>query len=207
MSKDANGFVTFVDSEKGVYALLGYEGTTADVELVLPTNILGNNYSIHDYAFYEKDNITSVSIPEAVTRIGRYAFYNCYRMNTANIPNSVTYIGDHAFYCCQLQCTTLYIGSEIEFIGNYAFWNNNALDIFVFDENINWTNLTITSSLSWEEIVVVVKGTDKKTIETALEKLAQVSAEYCSSTTIQIDATLVDLIPNTYGFAVIEPIE
>lgn len=46
--------------------------------------------------------ITSVVIPETISRIGAYAFYGCDPLTSVSIPASVTEIGDGAFDCPNL---------------------------------------------------------------------------------------------------------
>ena len=44
--------------------------------------------------------MTSVSIPEGVTRIGEIAFIGCDGLKSITIPSSVKNIGEHAFERC-----------------------------------------------------------------------------------------------------------
>ena len=60
----------------------------------------GDVTKIEDYAFYECDSLTSVTIPDSVTTIEDYAFYYCYRLTSVTIGNSVTTIGEWAFNNC-----------------------------------------------------------------------------------------------------------
>ena len=46
-------------------------------------------------------HLTSVSIPDSVTSIGKYAFKNCVKLVNISIPDSVTVISDGAFYGCK----------------------------------------------------------------------------------------------------------
>ena len=78
--------------------LLGYIGKNK--ELTLPLNYNGENYVIHNYAFYGCTGLTSITIPDSVTSIGDYAFRDCISLTNVTIPASVTSIGDSAFYGC-----------------------------------------------------------------------------------------------------------
>lgn len=49
--------------------------------------------------FADCDNITTVTIPNSVTSIGRSSFYNCDGLTSVTIPNSVTSIDYNAFNC------------------------------------------------------------------------------------------------------------
>ena len=63
---------------------------------------------IEDCAFVDCENLTKVTIPDGVTRIGDFAFANCENLSSVMIPNSVTEIGDGAFVsCCSLTDITI----------------------------------------------------------------------------------------------------
>ncbi len=93
-NKDGYLFYTF----DGANYLVGYIGE--DTELILPESYNGRQYVINDYAFYDCDSLTSVTISEGVTSIGDYAFYDCDSLTSITIPNSVTGIGEYAFNGC-----------------------------------------------------------------------------------------------------------
>ncbi len=73
VNKDGYLFYTY----ENVTYLLGYAGT--DVVLTLPDNYNGKGYEIYKYAFY-CDSLTSITIPDSVTSIGRWAFGECYKL-------------------------------------------------------------------------------------------------------------------------------
>ena len=72
------------------YYLIDYIGN--ETTLNLPTNINGNNYSIYDYAFSNR-NLVNVSIPSGVTSIGDYIFNNCQRLENLEISDDIMSIG------------------------------------------------------------------------------------------------------------------
>ena len=102
----------------GANYLLGYTGS--DKEIELPEDYNGENYEIYDYAFYNRDDITSVVISDSVTRIGREAFYFCTGLKSVTIGNSVTSIDYGAFKYCE-GLTSVTIPNSVKSIGIYAF--------------------------------------------------------------------------------------
>ena len=67
-------------------ATVTYNGTT------YPVTAIGS------FAFARCTGLTSVDIPNSVTRIDYNAFSDCSRLESIDIPNSVAYVGDKAFF-------------------------------------------------------------------------------------------------------------
>ncbi len=83
------------------------------------------NYNIVPWDSY-KDDITSVIIPDGVTRIGNYAFANLTNLASVSMGDDVVEIGYGGFWnCLLLQSITL--GSHVTTIGEHAFGSNHAL--------------------------------------------------------------------------------
>jgi len=76
--------------------------------------------SIGYEAFYDHDNLTSVTIPDSVKSIGDEAFSYCSKLTSVTIPNSVTSIGDEAFRSCN-SLTSVTIPDSVKSIGDEAF--------------------------------------------------------------------------------------
>ena len=101
-----------------VNTLLYYLGNAT--ELILPADYKGENYAIGTNVFKDNTTITSISIPNSVTSIGKYAFYGCTCLTSISIPNSVTSIGDYALRGCA-GLTSIVIPNSVTSIGNYVF--------------------------------------------------------------------------------------
>ena len=121
----------------------GYTG-----DIVIPSSVVynGKNYpvkAIHESAFKENRNLTSVVIPEGITEIPYQGFYGCNNLVSVTIPKSVTTILGSAFFNCWklvsitipegvetiykntfLECrslTSVVIPNSVTKIDNYAF--------------------------------------------------------------------------------------
>lgn len=77
----------------GLVAYL-YKGSMPEnTEIVIKSGTKG----IASDCFYNKQNLTSVEIPNTVTYIGSWAFYSCKSLTSVVIPNSVKSIEYAAF--------------------------------------------------------------------------------------------------------------
>ncbi len=120
------GDYTFYNGEEGYY-LISYNGS--DTDLTLPDSVDGNNtYEIYEYAFYENNNIKSVTIPNGVTSIGDSAFSSCDSLQSITIGDSVESIGYEAFYNCYYLKELRYKGTEEEWnlVSKGSRWNSNV---------------------------------------------------------------------------------
>ena len=102
--------------------------------ITIPENIT----SIGRCAFSGCDGLTSITIPDSVTSIGSSAFENCSGLTSIVIPDSVTSIDHWAFqYCTGLTSAT--IGNGVKNISRYAFWDCASLkDIYFNGTKDQW---------------------------------------------------------------------
>ena len=108
-----------------------YEKWIADIyfevyltELLLAAHIdpLEGLTVIPHYAFRDCASLTSITIPNSVTKIDKYAFLGCTSITSITIPESVTTIGDWAFGGCE-NLETIYCEAKKQ----PANWNKNWL--------------------------------------------------------------------------------
>lgn len=84
--------------------------------------------SIGGSAFY-RTGLTSITIPNSVTKIGYGAFSNCSALTEIEFPSSVTHI-DQAFFKCN-NLTKVVIPGSVTDIVESAFWNCAKLNTIV----------------------------------------------------------------------------
>lgn len=109
----ANGFCTLSDGSKAVGAVYIPSRVTIDGVSYLVTEI-------SPYAFSSNLNISIISIPEGLEKIGNGAFSGCTVISKLYLPSTVKEIGRNAFSGC-IRLNTLYLGAGLSQIGEDAF--------------------------------------------------------------------------------------
>ncbi|MBR2152168.1 MAG: leucine-rich repeat protein [Clostridia bacterium] len=99
--------------------------------------------SIANSAFYGRNSIKSITIPDGVTSIEKYAFWQCKELTDVNIPNSVTCIGAYSFSGCN-KLANISIPDNVTDVGSYAFydteWLQNQADGVVYIGKVAYVN-------------------------------------------------------------------
>ena len=98
-------------------------------------NIGDNVKRIPDYAFARCRELTSITIPNSVTSIGRSAFAGCSGLASIVIPNGVTTIGDGAFVGC-IGLTSITIPNNVTTIGERTFLNCSGLTSIIIPNSV-----------------------------------------------------------------------
>ena len=112
----------FFDNGVDAY-LMKYIGKGGAIEL---PKLEGKEYEIFENAFRENANVTNVTIPDCVTKIGRSVFMNCTSLESVIIGNSVKEIGTAAFYNCEA-LESVIIGNSVNAIYGSVFQNCESL--------------------------------------------------------------------------------
>ena len=147
---DTDGFRFFYDGTDGY--LMGYYGD--ETAITLPDGFTAydgtevTEYAIHKYAFYDCDDLISVTIPDNVT-IGSDAFHGCNSLTSVIIEEGVTSIGSFAFSGCS-SLTSVTIPNSVTSIGSYAFKGCSALASVAFTGTVaKWD--AMTKGARWHE--------------------------------------------------------
>ncbi len=156
------GCTGIIETDNGVMYVgkwaIGYD--TSVTSVVLRTDTIGIGYGVFrecsrltsvtipdsvtrlsSYAFSGCDRLTSVTIGNGVTSIGDNAFWRCSSLTSVNIPNSVTSIGDRAFCACR-RLTSIIIPNSVTSIGDAAFSGCSDLTSITFADTSTWYRTT-----------------------------------------------------------------
>jgi len=139
--------------------ITGYTGSGGAVIIPIMINGLAVT-SIGDFAFWGLTNVTSVTIPNSVVRLGAGTFEGC-ALSSVTISTSVTNIGGFAFDGSGL--TSVTIPNSVTSIEDYAFSDCSSLTNvtipngvtritgYAFSDCYSLTDVTIPSSVSFLE--------------------------------------------------------
>ncbi len=91
--------------------------------------------AIGEGAFYQCNNLTSVTVTDAVESLGKYAFFMCEKLNAVTLPSGLKSLGYGAFFgCSALENITIPAG--VATIGGEAFGSCTALKSITIPEGV-----------------------------------------------------------------------
>ena len=91
--------------------------------------------SIGKYAFFSCSNLLSVIMSDSITSIGEYAFSQCESLTSITIPNGVTSISDCTFYLCT-SLKNITIPDSVTNIGRYTFYLCSSLKKIMIPKSV-----------------------------------------------------------------------
>ncbi len=113
-------------------------------------------------AFYNCENLKSVTIPDGVVSIGSSAFLWCDELTSIVLPNSVLKIGDRAFWSCR-GLRDLVIGDGVISIGDDVFYNCPSLENITVSDN-NTVYQSIDGNLYNKDGTVLIRYASGKSV-------------------------------------------
>ncbi|MGM9978879.1 MAG: leucine-rich repeat protein [Clostridium sp.] len=133
LKSSSNTEYEYEDTENGII-ITKYIGNESNI--VIPDSIDGKSVTIiGDSAFYDNDELLSVSMGNSIKSIENNAFYDCNGLTSITIPDNVEYIGDYAFQSCD-NLKKLVLGKSVKTIGNDAFEYCGNIEEITISDNI-----------------------------------------------------------------------
>ena len=108
-----------------------YIGNEVAYSVEIPASI----NELKPYVFSKYDGLTTIKLNDKITKISDYAFYGCKNLISINI-NNVKEIGDYSFYGTAF--TGIGISDSVERIGDYAFAYCNNVERVIIGSNVNY---------------------------------------------------------------------
>lgn len=137
-----NGITYALNDETKTASVKSADDYSLVGKVVIPETINhnGNSYKVVEIAsgaFSNTYSITSVVIPNSVTRIEDYAFDNCYGLENITIPEAVKNIEHRTFMNCS-KLTEINLPSSLESIDYEAFWGCKSLKNINLPKTLNY---------------------------------------------------------------------
>lgn len=105
-------------------------------EVVIPADLDGCPVrSIEAAVFKGCTSLTSASIPNSVTSIGRRAFQDCSSLASITIPDNVVSIGEYAFYGCS-SLPSIIIPDSVTSVGEWTFGLCSGLTSVIIGDGV-----------------------------------------------------------------------
>ena len=168
--ENVNGFLFF--NYSNYFYLVKYTGEGGDITL---PDYGGKSYEVYQYAFYDNDTITGLTVSGKVTYLGSDSFYDCDRIFRAEISGEVDYVMSYAFYSCDglthvtignsvtgiskaafeacESLTTVKLGNGVETVGERAFYNCHNLMQVKFGSTLLEASVSYISISAFEGCV------------------------------------------------------
>ena len=125
---EGNDVQIFNGDEEGPNGQAIDRGTTGPLTIPASFDYLGQTYYVKEIgrnAFYQCEGITSVVIPEGVTKVAKWAFLQCKALESVELPASLSEIGEAAFRECKL--SSVQLPEHLTTLGMQAFCKNENL--------------------------------------------------------------------------------
>lgn len=128
-------FTYTINITNGTITITGYSGAGGAV--TIPSTINGRQVTaIASWAFYAT-RITSVTIPDSVSRISDGAFFDCAYLTNIVVGTGATNIGDWAFAFCTNLTSICFRGSAPVLEGTDVFYSNTAM-VYYLPNTVGW---------------------------------------------------------------------
>ncbi len=152
--------------------------------------------AIYDHAFAENKNITSVTIPASVEKIGFAAFSYCDNLKSVTIAKGLRTIGEQAFYYCK-NLSSVNIPESVTSIEKYAFSDCPSLSSFTIPSSVtsigekafqycsSLSSITIPNSVTTIEYRTFYecKNLTSVTIPSSVTSIKTEAFKYCENLT------------------------
>ena len=145
--------------------------------------------------FSNRVKLTSINIPNSVTKIGAKAFSGCLNLRDINIPNSVTKIGESAFKGCR-SLTSIFIPNCVTEIGQFVF--QGCFNLTEFNSKLASEDgrcLIVDKKI----IAFAPAGLTEYIIPNGVVEIGEYTFEGCSLTTIDIPISVTKI--GKYAFS------
>ncbi len=111
-----------------------------------------------NFDFRNMERLSTLKLPEGLTKIDDDMCNGCYALETVYIPDSVEIIGDNAFYDCEA-LTSFELPSDIKTVGENVFKNCRNIKSLYIPASVDYTAIDVYDVLEKVEFEAEPKRT------------------------------------------------
>ncbi|MBO7143766.1 MAG: InlB B-repeat-containing protein [Salinivirgaceae bacterium] len=101
------------------------------------------------FNFFSHNNITTVTVPEGVTTIGKTAFSSCEKLTQISLPSTLTDLGDYAFQSCSsLQVVEIAEGNAAYLLVDSVLYNKDMTTLVLYPAALCDVSFTIPATVT-----------------------------------------------------------
>lgn len=131
-------------SDDKTYYIVLWDTDDTNTEIIIPATYNGLPVKeIRGFAFSYNKTLTSVQLPDSITKIGGYAFHECTALKSINFPKSLETIGENAFDGCSGLTGKLVLPNGIKFLDYKAFGHCEGLTEVVLPKSLEALGLFV----------------------------------------------------------------
>lgn len=158
-----SGMVFTLSEDRKSYAVTGKGIATGDI--VIPDTYRNRPVTeIGVKAFFNKSDVTSITLGSNVKKIGEQAFANCSYVTSLTLNDTIEEIATSAFQSCRLLATDLVIPDTVKVLGENAFAYCRAIPSVKIGSGIE--NIPASAFSNCDKITNIVVPDTVKTIGT-----------------------------------------
>jgi len=111
--------------------LIKYDGSESVVSIPDYYTIEDEKFGITEIesrVFYNNSNITRITMPNQIVKVGLFAFRECANLQSITLSNNLELLGDSCFWNC-INLSEINLPTKLKKIEPYAFWNTSIVTI------------------------------------------------------------------------------
>ena len=172
---------------------------SSGLNIEIPEYVVYNNKrfvvtSLSDYCFYNRSNVTGITLPNSITSLGSNCFSGCRKLTSITLPSSITSLGNSCFSGCS-SLTSITLPSSITLLESSCFSGCNSLTSITLPNSVKSMEDSCfygCNKLSYIEIPSTLQKIGENIFKNAMQEKTIVCAAVTPPNYNGVDSTFID---------------